>query len=68
MIVKNESKIIAETLHNISKYIDYWIISDTGSTDNTIDYEKYLNSKIINDLYDNENYIENLNNFIDKNK
>lgn len=37
MIVKNESKIIAETLHNISKYIDYWIISDTGSTDNTIE-------------------------------
>lgn len=37
MIVKNESKIIKDTLLNISKYIDYWVISDTGSTDNTID-------------------------------
>jgi len=38
MIVKNESKIIKETLDNICKYIklDYWVISDTGSTDNTI--------------------------------
>ena len=37
MIVKNESKIIRETLLNLSKYIDYWVISDTGSTDNTIE-------------------------------
>jgi GR25 family glycosyltransferase involved in LPS biosynthesis len=37
MIVKNESKIIEETLNNVSKYIDYWVISDTGSTDNTIE-------------------------------
>ena len=37
MIVKNESHVILETLENICKYIklDYWIISDTGSTDNT---------------------------------
>ena len=35
MIVKNESHIIRETLDSIYKYIDYWIISDTGSSDNT---------------------------------
>jgi glycosyltransferase involved in cell wall biosynthesis len=35
MIVKDESHIILEVLKNISKYIDYWVISDTGSTDNT---------------------------------
>jgi GR25 family glycosyltransferase involved in LPS biosynthesis/tetratricopeptide (TPR) repeat protein len=37
MIVKNESHIIVKTLENIlSKLqIDYWVISDTGSTDNT---------------------------------
>ena len=35
MIVKNESHIIVETLTNILKYIDYWVISDTGSTDGT---------------------------------
>lgn len=38
MIVKNESAIIEETLQNILDHIpiDYWVISDTGSTDNTI--------------------------------
>ena len=37
MIVKDESNVIVETLNNLSKYInfDYWVISDTGSTDNT---------------------------------
>ena len=35
MIVKDEGHIIEETLNNIKKYISYWIISDTGSTDNT---------------------------------
>lgn len=39
MIVKSEAHIIASTLQNILNYIkiDYWVISDTGSTDNTID-------------------------------
>jgi GR25 family glycosyltransferase involved in LPS biosynthesis len=37
MIVKNESKIIKELISNIARYIDYWVISDTGSTDNTIE-------------------------------
>jgi hypothetical protein len=37
MIVKNEGKIILETLANLcSKMVfDYWVICDTGSTDNT---------------------------------
>ena len=35
MIVKNESHIILETLNSVKKYIDYWVICDTGSTDNT---------------------------------
>jgi beta-1,4-mannosyl-glycoprotein beta-1,4-N-acetylglucosaminyltransferase len=39
MIVKNESHIIESTLKNIlqNMQIDYWVISDTGSTDNTMD-------------------------------
>ncbi len=37
MIVKNESHIILETLSSVRKYIDYWVICDTGSTDNTVD-------------------------------
>ena len=42
MIVKNESPIIIKTLNNIFKYlllntsITYYVICDTGSTDNTI--------------------------------
>lgn len=35
MIVKNEAHIIEETLNSVLKYISYWVISDTGSTDNT---------------------------------
>ena len=37
MIVKNESHIIKNTLTNLLKKVkfDYWVISDTGSTDNT---------------------------------
>jgi glycosyltransferase involved in cell wall biosynthesis len=37
MIVKDEAHVILTTLENICKYVklDYWIISDTGSTDNT---------------------------------
>jgi glycosyltransferase involved in cell wall biosynthesis/SAM-dependent methyltransferase len=35
MIVKNESHIILDTLESIKDYVDYWVICDTGSTDNT---------------------------------
>lgn len=40
MIVKNESHIILECLNSISKYVDYWVIVDTGSTDGTQDIIK----------------------------
>lgn len=58
MIVKNESAIIVETLehlHSIFEF-DYWVISDTGSTDNTkeliIDYFKNIN--VPGELLENE--------------
>ena len=37
MIVKNESNVILNTLNNLTSKIkfDYWVISDTGSDDNT---------------------------------
>lgn len=35
MIVKNESHIIHECLNSVYKFIDHWVICDTGSTDNT---------------------------------
>jgi glycosyltransferase involved in cell wall biosynthesis len=36
MIVKDEAHIILETLESVKRYLDYWVICDTGSTDNTI--------------------------------
>lgn len=38
MIVKNESHIIEKTLENICQNfrLSYWVIADTGSSDNTI--------------------------------
>lgn len=35
MIVKNESKILDRCFSTIKNIIDYWVIVDTGSTDNT---------------------------------
>lgn len=35
MIVKNESKIIERLFDSIISIVDFWVISDTGSTDNT---------------------------------
>ena len=40
MIVKSESHIILECLNSVYKYIDYWVICDTGSTDGTQDIIK----------------------------
>jgi hypothetical protein len=49
MIVKNEAHIIIDTLKNICSYFqfDYWVISDTGSTDNT----KELITTFFEELY-----------------
>lgn len=35
MIVKNEAKVIERCLSSVKHLIDYWVISDTGSTDGT---------------------------------
>ncbi len=58
MIVKNESHIIHECLNSIYKYIDYWIISDTGSTDGTQDIiKKFFEEKgIPGELHQDEQY------------
>lgn len=56
MIVKNESHIIKTTLEKIVKntQIDYWVISDTGSTDGTQDIIKdfFKEKNIPGELYE----------------
>jgi glycosyltransferase involved in cell wall biosynthesis len=56
MIVKNEAHVIKETLNNMLKYIDYWVISDTGSTDGTQEIIKdfFKQKKIPGELVENE--------------
>lgn len=39
-IIRNESAIIERCLNSLVNHIDYWVIVDTGSTDNTIQIVK----------------------------
>jgi GR25 family glycosyltransferase involved in LPS biosynthesis len=58
MIVKNESHIVEQTLEKLIKKIDldYWVISDTGSTDNTkeIITNFFKRNNIPGEIYDDE--------------
>jgi glycosyltransferase involved in cell wall biosynthesis len=40
MIVKNETKVLPRLFRSVKDYIDYYVIVDTGSTDDTIDLIK----------------------------
>ncbi len=40
MIVKNEEKVLPRLLRSVKDYIDYYVIVDTGSADDTIDLIK----------------------------
>jgi hypothetical protein len=44
---KNEEHVIIDTLNSVYKHIDYWVICDTGSTDNTC--------KLISDFFTEKN-------------
>src|SRR3989304_7603458 len=54
MIVRDEEHVIGETLECMSKYIDYYVISDTGSVDKTKEVIKtFFDSKNIKgEIYD----------------
>lgn len=62
MIVKNEAKIIVRALNSVVKYIDYWVICDTGSTDGTQDIitnffkERNVDGKLCNHKWQNFGY------------
>lgn len=58
MIVKNEAHVIAETLENLYSYVkfDYYVVSDTGSTDNTKEVIQnfFLKRGVPGEIYDHE--------------
>lgn len=54
MIVKNEAHCITKCLESIKPYIDYWVISDTGSTDNTADVIQECLKGIPGELHQHE--------------
>ena len=53
---KNEEHCIRETLESVYKYIDYWVVEDTGSTDRTCEIvtEFFKEKNIPGELYVDE--------------
>ena len=53
---KNEAHCIRETLESVYKHIDYWIVCDTGSTDNTCEVvtEFFREKNIPGELFHDE--------------
>lgn len=68
MIVKDESHIIKQTLENICQHfkLDYWVISDTGSSDHTPEIieiffkEKNIQGEIIYEAWQDFSYNRNV--------
>ena len=66
MIVKDEENNIRGTIENIVQNckIDYWVISDTGSTDNTIQiiretFENQINKLLNKHIKSQKSQIQN---------
>ncbi len=51
MIVKDESRVIERSLASVRDFIDYWVIVDTGSTDDTREKIQTLLSNIPGELH-----------------
>lgn len=52
MIVKDESSIIRRCFDSVKSIIDYWVISDTGSTDGTQDLIKEFSKEVPGELHE----------------
>lgn len=52
MIVKNEAHCIVQCLEKVKPYINYWVICDTGSTDNTIETIKKFMKDIPGEIHE----------------
>lgn len=65
MIVKNERHIIQRCLDSLKAHIDYWVISDTGSTDGTQNFirEYFQQAQIPGELHEHtwKNFAHNRN-------
>ena len=53
MIVKDEAHVVTETLASVAPHVDYWVIVDTGSSDDTIKviYDFFLERGISGEIY-----------------
>lgn len=54
MIVKNEAHCIEKCLESVKPFIDYWVICDTGSTDNTEEIIKKCLADIPGEIHHHE--------------
>lgn len=54
MIVKDEAHVIARCLKSVKNIIDYWVIVDTGSIDNTIEIIKEEMKEIPGEVHQRE--------------
>jgi glycosyltransferase involved in cell wall biosynthesis len=52
MIVKNESPVIQKCLASTKRFIDYWVIADTGSTDGTQELIRNVLQDIPGEFYE----------------
>jgi len=54
MIVKNEESVLRRLFDSVKDIIDYWVISDTGSTDSTLEILEAFKSEVPGEYHQDE--------------